>query len=291
MKDIIKIIPDSREDWLQHRSESIGGSELATMLGFNPYQSPYNLWSVKTGREQGFTGNNATLRGRFIEKGIADYWEWESGNNLIKASEGDIIYKHTKHRVSGSPDFRYFPKDTNNLSERGILEVKTTKTNIAPEDISLSWFLQPNLYAGMLGYNKFTIVWFSMFSDELQYIEYDFDKEMYEMCLHEADKWWNTYIIEDTPPPLSNGADVVKMYPQHEEGKTLIATDEIQDVYSKGIDIKRKIKGLNVEYATLVDPIKVIMKDAEKIITPTMETIFSYRTNKKGSRVFLIKEV
>ncbi|MGH3627235.1 MAG: YqaJ viral recombinase family protein, partial [Sciscionella sp.] len=33
-----------REQWLAERRKGIGGSDIATLLGINPYQSEYELW-------------------------------------------------------------------------------------------------------------------------------------------------------------------------------------------------------------------------------------------------------
>ena len=41
----------SREDWLDVRKQGIGASDAAAAVGVSPYQSPLELWLVKTGRD------------------------------------------------------------------------------------------------------------------------------------------------------------------------------------------------------------------------------------------------
>jgi hypothetical protein len=41
----------SREDWLAIRKQGIGASDAAAAVGLNPYQSPLELWMIKTGRD------------------------------------------------------------------------------------------------------------------------------------------------------------------------------------------------------------------------------------------------
>ena len=41
----------SREEWLRVRKQGIGASDAAAAVGLNPYQSPLELWMVKTGRD------------------------------------------------------------------------------------------------------------------------------------------------------------------------------------------------------------------------------------------------
>ena len=40
----------SREEWLEVRRKSIGGSDAASILGLNQYNSAYSLWCEKTGK-------------------------------------------------------------------------------------------------------------------------------------------------------------------------------------------------------------------------------------------------
>jgi len=41
----------SRDDWLRIRRNGIGASDAAAAIGLSPYQSPLELWMVKTGRD------------------------------------------------------------------------------------------------------------------------------------------------------------------------------------------------------------------------------------------------
>lgn len=46
----IKMIQlDSREDWLKHRQNYLGGSDASAVVGKNPYMSNTELWEYKTG--------------------------------------------------------------------------------------------------------------------------------------------------------------------------------------------------------------------------------------------------
>ena len=46
---IEKMILLSREEWLKHRMQGIGGSEISAVVGLNPYMSNVDLWELKTG--------------------------------------------------------------------------------------------------------------------------------------------------------------------------------------------------------------------------------------------------
>lgn len=47
-----KHILNSREEWIKNRNKGIGGSEISTVVGCNPYMDNVTLWEIKTGRRK-----------------------------------------------------------------------------------------------------------------------------------------------------------------------------------------------------------------------------------------------
>lgn len=282
---------NDREKWLKNRASYIGGSDLATILCLNPYCTPFQLWQSRTGKVKTFTGNKHTLAGRFMEDGVAKYWEFETENNLIKRSSDITVLRHPEYSfLGGSPDRRFFPKGSNKLSDRAVLEVKTTSSKIDYEDIPYGWFLQPNFYTGLLGYKSFVIVWFEFFTKEIKWQEFEFDKEMFDVCVEAAKTFWNDYIVKDTPPPATNGVDIELIYPKSIRDKSIIADNNLLDIYSKAIEIKRKQKVLKEDYTNYADKIKLSMRDSEYLLAPDLTPLFTYKTGSRG-RKLLIKEI
>ena len=50
---LVKTTHMSRQEWLEVRRRGIGSSDAAAAVGISPYQSPLELWMIKTGRTQG----------------------------------------------------------------------------------------------------------------------------------------------------------------------------------------------------------------------------------------------
>jgi predicted phage-related endonuclease len=70
---------------LKDRDKYIGGSEISTILGINPFESRYELLLDKSGIEKNeFTGNDYTEYGDVIEGVIRDYINKEYGLNFIE---------------------------------------------------------------------------------------------------------------------------------------------------------------------------------------------------------------
>ena len=86
---------DSREEWLRNRKRGIGGSDIAAVMGQNPWMSNVELWKYKTGRsEQPDIGEKPFVRyGHSAEEHIrglygldhpeygVHYHDWNSWSN------------------------------------------------------------------------------------------------------------------------------------------------------------------------------------------------------------------
>lgn len=76
----------SRDEWLNVRKRGIGSSDAATAVGLNPYQSPLELWMIKTGREQALPKQEVNDEsspmywGSLLEPIVAAHYTKKSGN-------------------------------------------------------------------------------------------------------------------------------------------------------------------------------------------------------------------
>lgn len=87
---ITKISTANREEWRQLRKNYIGGSDAASVVGLNPFSSPYALWAEKTGKTPPFEGNLATDVGTYLEDFIAKKFETETGKKVRRANQSFI---------------------------------------------------------------------------------------------------------------------------------------------------------------------------------------------------------
>lgn len=71
-----------REDWLEERRKSIGGSDAAGILGLNRYASPFTLWLDKTGKLPEKEETEAMRIGRDLEDYVAKRWSEATGKKV-----------------------------------------------------------------------------------------------------------------------------------------------------------------------------------------------------------------
>jgi putative phage-type endonuclease len=124
----------TREEWLEARSEGIGGSDASCIVELNPYKSREQLLKEKvTLKRKKVRDNDAMDFGRRMEKPMVSVFE-----ALIRAKSitpNDLsVYVHPKHEV-----LRYTPDATYVTEENkiGVLEVKTT--TITPHNPITDW--------------------------------------------------------------------------------------------------------------------------------------------------------
>lgn len=62
-------------EWIEYRQNKIGCSEIATIIGWNPYKTAYDLFLEKVGKRPKFEGNFATERGKMLEPIALDLFD------------------------------------------------------------------------------------------------------------------------------------------------------------------------------------------------------------------------
>lgn len=93
------------KDWgLQSRTRGIGGGDAATILGVNPWMSPFKLFQLKTGAipKETFDETKAYW-GRVLEPIVSKHWMGETGRQLIDRA------KKTRDPSKGRFDMRLHP--------------------------------------------------------------------------------------------------------------------------------------------------------------------------------------
>ena len=114
---IKKVKTKNHDEWLKLRSQYIGGSDAAAVVGMNSFSSPYSLWAEKTGKTPGFSGNLATEVGTYLEEFVAQKFAQETGKKVRKCNYSFLNSKYP---------FAIANIDREIVGEDAGLEIKTT---------------------------------------------------------------------------------------------------------------------------------------------------------------------
>lgn len=261
------IRPKDRREWLRHRESGIGSSEVGTILGLNPYETPYQLWRRKKGLDAPKVENFAMRAGHYLEDAVSLFYRDETGKEIIKSSAGDwLIVNKEKEYLRVSPDRTFWipgmPKSDRN---KGILECKTTQMEVDGDSLPQHWFCQLQYQLGVAELEQGAIAWLTM-GREFGYRDMLFDKEFYDYMIEEVDRFWTDNIVGNIEPIAINVDDVLLKNPRHVAGKYVEADEELIQCCTELKEIREELSALDTRKKDIETAIKMALGDAESLV-------------------------
>lgn len=259
------IRPKDRAEWLEIRKSGIGSSEVATIVGLNPFETPYQLWRRKLGIDAPKEETFAMKAGHYLEDAVSLFWQDATGREVIKRSTGDwLIRSNERPYIQVSPDRTYWLEGKHNDSNKGILECKTTQRAIDEDDLPKHWFCQVQYQLGGAELTQGSIAWLTQ-GREFGYKDLAFVPEFYEWLVYEVDKFWTDNILGKQEPSAISVQDVLIKYNKHTDGKVIEVADDIYYTYNNLKIVKDEIAALEQKKTEFEDRIKMCFGDAEAI--------------------------
>lgn len=314
MRPRIKTKDLSRHDWLELRRTSIGGSDVSTILGFNKYKSPYQLWLDKTGQIEIDTTDpsEAAYWGNTLEEVVAKEFSERAGK---KTRMDNHMYFHSEHPfLSANIDRRV-------VGENAILECKTASVYLADkweeENIPEQYIFQIQHYMNVLDV-AYAYVAVLIGGQRFQWKKVERDPELIDMIQERLIAFWEVNVLQNIPPEIDGSeattAFMKERYASSEAGKELLlgkAEDELIANLKEQKEVKKIIEtNINQIENQLKD--KLGQTDAELAITPSnliswkpqvsnrldskrlkveQPEIYEQYCNESVSRRFTIKEI
>lgn len=285
MKEINTIIrPSTREGWLKARETGIGSSEIATVVGLNPWETPYQLWRRKIGLDAPKQENFAMKAGHYLEDAVSQFWADETGREIIKSSAGDWLIRDNEHPfLQVSPDRTYWlTGKKRNDTNKGILECKTTQMQVDGDDIPKHWFCQVQYQLGVAGLEHGSLAWLCCGRD-FGYRDIDFVPDFYKWLAEEASKFWHENVLARVEPSAISVRDVLIKYNRHTDGKIIEVGAEIFDACRELKEVKGKIRDLEGDKEALEERIKMVFGDAEGI-SYDGQTLATWKAPRPGNK-------
>lgn len=165
----------TRAEWLKNRKNGIGGSDIAAVIGANPFMSNTDLWEIKTGRRE--------------QSDISDLPRVAYGVNaeelLVKLFELDYPEKNAEHLGFNSVYNDKYPWALASLDGRtveveslrdGVLEIKTTEIMRSEDWEKWNGRLPQNYYTQCLFYLAVTEFEYADLRAAIKYTSAEGDK-------------------------------------------------------------------------------------------------------------------
>lgn len=278
------IRPKDRNEWLGYRQSGIGSSEVASIVGLNPWETPYQLWRRKVGLDAPKEENFAMKAGHYLEDAVSQFWQDETGREIIKRSSGDwLIRSNEKPFIQVSPDRTYWLEGMkHNDKNKGILECKTTQMSIDGNDLPKHWFCQVQYQLGSAELSQGSIAWLTQ-GREFGYKDLSLVPDFYAWLVEEVERFWTDNIIGNREPSAVSAQDVLLKYSKHTAGKVVEVTDNIYTAYKDLKVIKDEIAALDEKKSALEETIKLGFGDAEAI-SYGGQTIATWKASKDSEK-------
>lgn len=259
------IRPKDRNEWLDYRRAGIGSSEIATIVGLNPYETPYQLWRRKIGLDEPKSETFFMKAGHYLEDAVSQFWSDATGRQIIKASAGDwIVRNDDKPFVQVSPDRTYWLDDNRSNDNKGILECKTTQRAIDADDLPKTWFCQVQYQLGGAEIQQGSIAWLTA-GREFGYQDLTLVPDFYAWLVEEAERFWVDNVMGGKEPDCTNVQDVLIKFSRHTDSKVIEVGDEIMQAYNQLKDVRAEISKLEEQKEALEAKLKMGFGDAEAI--------------------------
>lgn len=114
--------------WHAFRALGVGGSDMSTILGLNPYSTPYELWLEKTNRQQpeDISGKWAIVKGNALEVELRRrFRQLHPEYQVIDGTDISLVSKQHPLMHASLDGFVYDEAS----DSWGVLEIKTANAN------------------------------------------------------------------------------------------------------------------------------------------------------------------
>ena len=171
-------------DFLKSRQSGLGGSDISTLFGINPYSTKLELYLQKRGEIEPTADTRLTRTGRAMEQVIAVMVAEREGAKLRKVNR---TLRHPKH------DFLIAHIDRDYVGIRKGLEIKNVSPRMAylwgkdgqPDAVAEHYLPQPHHYMLVLDYDLFDVAAY-FGGDDLRIYPMERDPEMDELIIDAA---------------------------------------------------------------------------------------------------------
>jgi putative phage-type endonuclease len=273
---LVKTNDLSRDDWLTVRKRGIGSSDAGAAVGLNPYQSPLELWMIKTGRDGNFPKidpNDETSPmywGTLLEPIVAAHYTRRTGNRVRKIN---AVLQHPDTDKAWM--LANIDREVVGASDVQILECKTAGEFGArlwrdgvPEYVECQ--VQHQLaVTGKAAADVCVLVC----GQEIRIYRIDRDDILIARLIEMERRFWR-YVETDTPPPAdgSDSADTaLRCLYSHDSGNSIDFTQdrEMSATFADLVAVQTEITQRQEIEAELKQKIQQRMADASRAIFET----------------------
>ena len=240
----------------QDRKDFIGGSDIASVMGFSRAKTPLQLWAEKAGEVEpaDLSEVEAVEMGHELEETVARLFTKRTGLKVRRAPKNYV------YSSKATGELPYFRCQVDRLVQ-GTDELLECKTCSAwklkewdDEEIPTEYILQVMWQLGITGRSVGHIA-VLIGGQTFKYKKIDFDPSLFDDMIKQALVFW--LMVEYKTPPMATGDDnkfMVDLYPDNEEQMQQL--DELND----SVALRQQLKGTLAETQEQINEVEARIK-------------------------------
>lgn len=241
---VVNVSTITREQWLEYRRSGIGGSDASTIVGLNPYNSPYSLFCDKMGALPEKEDTESMRQGRDLEQYVAERWMERTGKRVKR--------NNTMWRSTRWP-WMLADIDREVIGENAGLECKTTSVynrhDFAGGEVPLTYYVQCQHYMAVMGFDRMYLAVLVLNRGFYNFVIERDEEEIETLAAAEKSFW--EHLEAGDPPPLDGSAatqNALKaMYPKEDSALELELPRESESELTQYIHLQKAIQELQTE--------------------------------------------
>ncbi len=270
--------PGSKK-WLSMRPGGIGASEVATMLGLNPYQTAVDLWLAKTGKADGFTGNYASRRGQHLEAFVLAAYADAHPDTIVEAYP-DIPSMLAHPDV---PEARCSPDALgHNPAASLAIEIKTAghrqrgkwADGAVPDAYALQVMYQLAVTGLDLGHIAADVA-----GDYEERVVVR-DDALCDRLIDAVAKWWRDHVVADVMPKLDPVRDRDRLADLWTPNADLPPARVGHDLANELRDAKAAAAAAKTDLDVAAARVQIAMQSATEAVTPDGDVVAKWTASK-----------
>ena len=300
----------NKQEWLRERKNYLGGTDLSSIAGLNPYRTALDVYLDKTSDDIRCETSPAMRWGNLLEEAVAKAYSEDTGQTI--EIEPNTIY-HPSMKFLGANIDRWVG------DKEYVLECKTAGFTRGKEwgeegtdQIPESYLVQVAYYAAICAVPKVDIA-VLIGGQDFRIYTYERTKDLEDKLIKIACNFWHNHIEKRIPPKCVSTRDIFNLFPQsnyHEivaESNIIEKLQELKGAKEEESRIQSTIEKLKTDIQEFMRDYDVLIDNNGNVIatwknsTPrsffdlkrfkdeAKDLYLKYSSYTKQSRVFLIK--
>lgn len=261
----------SRQDWLELRKSGIGGSDAASILGFNKWKSAFQLYIEKTSDFVEEIDNEFIYWGNVLEDVVATEFARRTGKKVRRRNQ---MLRHDDY------PFMTANLDRVVVGERAILECKTTsqynKEAWEGDNVPAAYICQVQHYLAVTGYDKAYIA-VLIGGNNFVWKEIERDDEFIELMIEHEKNFWENHVIANVPPAIDGSPSasefLSKMFPK-DDGSAMMLDSQMATIIEAIESLKAEEATLATQRKEYENQLKLTLGDAAEGHTPAHKVTY-----------------